>query len=182
MVKQSAELWAVCGNIVRRQRVSWFPLCAARHLHNLCYSYQEFDTVLNFDICTMLIDGCWGFFFFFGLACAHLCWWCRKTVRFEVHKHTRCRHARWPVWPCVRRFGLWLFGGQWWCGIRLLEWIHHLQPYKDLHQLSWGFHSQREKFMLSFYSFTGNSLEMFPLLESNLRFFYNWMSLGWGIF
>lgn len=84
MVKQSAELWAVCGNIVRSQRVSWFPLCAARHLHNLCNSYQEFDTVLNSDICTMLIDGC-CFFVFFGLACAHLCWWCRKMVRFEVH-------------------------------------------------------------------------------------------------
>lgn len=32
--------------------------------------------------------------------------------------------------------------------------------------------------MLSFYRFIGNSLEMFPLLESNVRFLYNWMSLG----
>lgn len=59
MFKQSAELLAVCGNIVRSWRGSWFPLCAARHLHNLCNSHQEFDTVLNSDICTMLIDDFW---------------------------------------------------------------------------------------------------------------------------
>lgn len=46
----------MCGNIVRSQRVSCFPLCAARHLHNLRSFHEEFDSVLNSDICAMLID------------------------------------------------------------------------------------------------------------------------------
>lgn len=81
----------MCGNIVRSQRVAWFPLCAARHLHNLCNSYQEFDTVLNSDICTMLIDGV----FFFGISMwTSLLVVQKNTALSSPHKHTSsCVHT-----------------------------------------------------------------------------------------
>lgn len=91
--KQSVELWAVCGNIVWSQRVSWFPQCAQRHLHNLCNSYQEFDTALNSDICTMLIDVS-------VLACGHLCWWwC--AFKSAVHARTEWVTLCAVLWPVV---------------------------------------------------------------------------------
>lgn len=79
----------MCGNIARSQRVPLGPLCAERHLHNLCNSYQEFDTVLNSDICTTLIDV--FFFFLFGLACGSLLVVERKKKKalFQVRINTR---------------------------------------------------------------------------------------------
>lgn len=64
-----------------------FPRCAARHLHNLCNSYWEFDTALNSDICTMLIDVS-------VLACGHLCWcaecgWAFKSIHTHVGVYCR---------------------------------------------------------------------------------------------
>ena len=70
--------------------------------------------------------------------------WCFQiTTRAHTHTHTH-RRTHWCVracageseWPCVLCFGLWLFGGQCWCGLCLREWIYHLPPYRDLHPLS----------------------------------------------
>lgn len=141
--KHSDELQTVCGNIIWGQWVFWVPQSAARHLHNLCNCYQEFDTVLNFDMCTTLIDVS-------VLACGLLC----ASVQNErVLSSPVCVwvHVRDWVTLCAVRFGLWLFGGQCWCGLCLREWIYHLQPYRELHPLSWLFHSQRKKFPSPFY-------------------------------
>ncbi len=101
--KQSVELRAVCGNIVWGQRVSWFPQGAARHLHNLCNSYQEFDTALNSDICTMLID----------VSCISMrtspCWcaeWERAFKSVHIHIGVCVCWSEWVtlcavLWPVV---------------------------------------------------------------------------------
>lgn len=93
MLKES-ELWLVCGNIVWGQRVSWIPQCAARHLHSLRNSYQEFDTALNSDISITLNEAS-------VLACGHLCWCAEWGRAFQVHGRTLVCVARECVTPCA---------------------------------------------------------------------------------
>lgn len=149
MLKLSVELPAVCGNIVWGQRVSWFP-------HVCCKTPTQL---------VQLLSGVWHCSELWHLHHANwrvcISMWtsllvCRTRLCFQLHTHTHTHTlvcAAVSEWPCVLCFGLWLFGGQCWCGLCLREWIYHLLPYGDLHQLSWLFHSRREKFLSSFYLF-----------------------------
>lgn len=154
--KRSVKLQALCRNIVWGQWVFWVPQCAARHLHNLCNSYKEFESALNSDICTMLIDVA-------VLACGLLCAGVHNesVLSSPGVQYTRRVCVGESEWPRVLFFGLWLFGGQSWCSLCLREWIYHLQPYRELHPLSWLVRSQREKFRSPFLPFSVCSPETF---------------------
>lgn len=131
------------GNIAWARRVSWFPQVYCQTPTHLVQRRSELWHLHHANWCvyiSMWTSLCWCA----ELECAFKSWFERTHCCLCV-----CVCVGEIEWPCVLFSGLWLFGGQCWCGLCLREWIYHLQPYRELHPLGWLFHSEREKFLPS---------------------------------
>lgn len=101
---------------------------------------------------------------------------CAMRVCFQVPVfRTRIVCVGESEWPRVLFSGLWLFGGQSWCGPCLREWIYHLQPYIELHPLSW-------LFLSPFYLFLFVHQELLHIYGNSYTFESLYSSYTWAHF